>query len=295
MRPTLLMPRVSASCSPLTSHARFDVSTRPSTTGPAMPKHACVRVSGRCAATNSRSIASSESYLPLGKLCAVTTRTKLLSSVSNSATFVFVHPMSPAIIIFSGLSPRLVWKVVTSPDGGREHTGRYRDRTLINPVVAQYVKLAAQPLALGAGLVAEHAPDRVAVAAVPHARLKLALVPTQRHVELVARGSRNGERRYHPVAPCNVVGRDEFGLDLSTVARAQVETCAARVRRRAFAIGLPAETGSYPAEREQRLRGELFVRDVGRVVLDANLLDAFERGSVVCNVPEARDERAPGG
>src|SRR5205085_11209863 len=67
----------------------------------------------------------------------------------------------------------------------------------------------------------------------------------------------------------------------------------ARDRRRAFRLDRPAEARRYPAEREQSLWRDLVVRAVGRVVLDCDLLDLFERRAVVAHVPETRDERAP--
>src|SRR2546423_11791586 len=175
----------------------------------------------------------------------------------------------------------------------REHARGGVHGALVNLVAREYVQLATQALPFGARLVAEDARDRVSARAEPRARLKFTLAPTQGDVELVARGGRDGERSYHAVTARHVVRRLEFRRDLSTVVAAQAKLRDARDRRRAFRLDRPAEARRYPAEREQSLRRDLIVRAVGRVVLDCDLLDLFERRAVVAHVPEARDERAP--
>src|SRR5947209_10409827 len=216
MRPTWPTPRVSASLSLRTCQARFEVSARPPETGPATPKQARVRGPGLFAPTNSARMASSESYLPLGKLCCTTTRPRLCPSASNSATLVFVPPMSPAIIILGWRVPfpRSDSKVILHGDR-RKHPRRDLGGALEDLVAREDVQLGAQALPLAPRFVGEHATDLLPVAAEPRARFELAFVVPQHDEELVARRRSERERRNHSVAARHVVRRRQHGLDLA--------------------------------------------------------------------------------
>src|SRR5437764_10053407 len=97
---------------------------------------------------------------------------------SNSATLVFVPPMSPAIIIFCRrVSPSVRIRIRRAISHGcrLKHARREPRGSLVDLVAREYVQLGAEALPLAAALVGEHAPDRLAVAAEARARLKLSL------------------------------------------------------------------------------------------------------------------------
>src|SRR3989442_8068617 len=79
-------------------HGRFVVTTRPSTTGPATPKHAAAIAPGRRSPGNDGRASSKRAYC---RLASVASRTGARGTArsSKSASTVFVPPTSPARII----------------------------------------------------------------------------------------------------------------------------------------------------------------------------------------------------
>src|ERR1051325_5350313 len=90
--------------------------------------------------------------------------------VSKSATLVLVPPMSPAIIMSEGRLP-CTFRVKNLLRGREQRRGE-RERLLVDHVARKNLKLGAQPLALGARLVVEHAPNVGDALAPTHARFE---------------------------------------------------------------------------------------------------------------------------
>ena len=133
----------SASFSSCTFHARFVASMCPCTTGPATPKQACVMRACECRPTNSLSMSSSESNRALGKLSSARGLPTLTPPFSKSATFVFVPPMSPAIIIcFREAPPAGIGMSDSRPKRREQSCGR-ADGALVYFVSRKDVEFAA--------------------------------------------------------------------------------------------------------------------------------------------------------